>query len=96
MPEGTVCSAQLTPPLPTNSSRMPGLGTQHRVEKQAHDQVAESRQDQRWKRFDPDADRQIGRAPDHVDGSKSHQHQSRRAGGSVRQGRGSPQGLLRL
>ncbi len=23
MPEGTVCSAQLTPPLPTNSSRVP-------------------------------------------------------------------------
>jgi hypothetical protein len=109
IPEGTVCSAQLTPPFPTNRSNAPAtiapvygarsdpcLIAKNGVEENPDDNVAQPRQDQGGKRFDPDADREICGAPDDVDGGKGNENQRCHAGRSLRRGRGSLHSTLSI
>src|SRR4029077_10007145 len=55
------------------------LPAQKRVERQAKDQVARSRQQEGWKRFNAYSNRKIGRAPDKIHGAEGDQDQGRAA-----------------
>ena len=88
IPDGTVCSATATPPLPPSRSRSPTVAAaaelartdpqrarplahrDDRAEQQAGEQEAGAHRQQRRDGLHDHPDRQVGRAPDEVDGDK--------------------------
>src|SRR5260370_22422646 len=90
MPEGTVLFRPTDPAIahkqqqspgndrcyPVSARRPdPGLPSQDWVKKNTHKRVAEPSQDERGKRFDPNSDHQLRRAPNNVDVGGGHKHQ---------------------